>query len=105
MFPFWLIVGTVTILLGIFNRQVSRSLGLKPMSELLTIANLKQSSRMIEQMGRWLVITLGVSFFVQGLGGTLPNEIGNRISFSLLGLSGLLFLAIIGVTIVNWRAK
>jgi hypothetical protein len=105
MFPFWLIVGTVTILLGIFNRQISRLLGLKPMSELLTIANLKHSSRMIEQMGQWLVITLGVSFFVQGLGETLPNKISNRISFSLLGLSGLLFLAIIGITIANWKAK
>ena len=105
MFPIWLILGTVTILLGIFNKQFLRLLGLKPMSEVLTVANLKHSSRAIEQIGRWLVITLGLSFFVQGLGGTLPNEVSNKILFSLLGLAGLMFLLIIGITIANWKAK
>ena len=105
MFPIWLILGTVTILLGIFNKQFLRLLGLKPMSEVLTVANLKHSSRAIEQIGRWLVITLGLSFFVQGLGGTLLNEVSNKILFSLLGLAGLMFLLIIGITIANWKAK
>ena len=60
---------------------------------------------MIEQIGQWLVITLGVSFLVLGLGGALPNDMSNKISFSLLGLSGLMLLAIIGITIANWKAK
>ena len=105
MFPIWLILGTVMVLLGIFNKQFLRLLGLKPMSEVLTVANLKRSSRAIEQIGRWLVITLGLSFFVQGLGGTLPNEVSNKIFFSLLGLTGAMFLVIIGITIANWKAK
>jgi len=105
MFPFWSILGTVTILMGIFNRQMLRLLGFKPMSEVITTHNLKNSSRTIEQIGRWLVITLGVSFLVLGLGGALPNNISYRISFSLLGLSGLMLLAIIGITIANWKAK
>jgi len=105
MFPFWLIFGIVIILAGIFNRQMLRILGLKPMSEVLATPNLKHSSRIIEQIGRWLVITLGVSFLVQGLGGALPNDAGYKISFALLGLSGLLLLAIIGIAIANWRAK
>ena len=105
MFPFWLIFGIVIILLGIFNRQMLRLLGFKPMSEVLTTPNLKHSSRIIEQIGRWLVITLGVSFLVLGLGGALPNDISHKISFSLLGLSGLMLLAIIGITVANWKAK
>jgi len=105
MFPFWLIFGTVTILMGIFNSQILRFLGFKPMSEVIATPNLKRSSRMIEQIGRWLVITLGASFLVLGLGEALPNDISNKISFSLLGLSGLMLLAIIGITIANWKAK
>jgi len=60
---------------------------------------------MIEQIGRWLVITLGISFLVEGLGGTLPNDISYKVSFPLLGLSGLMLLAMIGITIANWKAK
>jgi len=75
------------------------------MSEVLTTPNLKHSSKVIEQIGRWLVITLGASFLVLGLGGGLPNDISRKISFSLLGLSGLMLLAIIGITVANWKAK
>ena len=75
------------------------------MSEVVVTPNLKHSSKTIEQIGRWLVITLGVSFLVLGLGGALPNNISYRISFSLLGLSGLMLLAIIGITIANWKAR
>jgi hypothetical protein len=105
MFPVWLILGTVTILAGIFNRQMLRLLGLKPMSEVITSPNLKYSSRIIEQIGRWLLISLGVSFLVLGLDGALPNNISHTISFLLLGLSGLMLLAIVGITIANWKAK
>ena len=105
MFPFWLILGIVTILVGIFNRQMLRLLGFKPMSEVFTTPNLKHSSRIIEQLGRWLVITLGVGFLVQGLGRALPDDTTYKISFSLLGLSGLMLLAIIGITIANWKAR
>ena len=105
MFPFWLIIGIVTILLGIFNRQMLRLLGFQPMSEVFTTPNLKRSSRIIEQIGRWIVITLGASFLVPGLGKVLSNDMTYKISFSLLGLCGLMLLAIIGITIANWKAK
>lgn len=105
MFPVWLILGMITILMGIFQRQILGVVGLKPMSEVITTPNLKHSSRAIERIGRWLLITLGVSFLVLGLGGALPSNISHKISFSLLGLSGLMLLAIIGITIVNWKAK
>ena len=105
MFPLWLILGTVAILAGIFNRQMLRLLGLKPMSEVFTTHNLKYSSRTTEQIGRWLLISLGVSFLVPGLDGALPDNVSHTISFLLLGLSGLLLLAIVGITIANWKAK
>lgn len=105
MFPFWLILGIVMILMGIFNSQILRLLGFKPMSEIFTTPNLKHSSRIIEKISRWFVIVLGVSFLVQGLGGTLPNDIGYKISLSLFKLSGLMLLAVIGIIIANWKAK
>jgi hypothetical protein len=105
MFPFWLIFGIVTILVGIFNKQMLRILGFKLTSEVLTMSSLKHSSRIIEQIGQWLVITLGASFFVLGLGAALPNDISRKISFLLLGLSGLMLLAIIVMTVSNWKAR
>ncbi len=105
MFPFWLILGVITILAGVFNSQFLRLLGMKPKSERMVTPNLKQSATMIEQLGRWLMITLGVGFLVQGLGGVLPGDISNQISFLLLGLGGLMFLAIIGLTLANWKAE
>ena len=105
MFAFWLTLGTFTILVGIFNRQMLQLLGIKPSSEVITTPNLKYSSRTVERIGRWLVIILGVSFVVLGLGGVLPNNISHNISVSLLGLSGLMLLTMIGITIANWKAK
>ena len=105
MFPFWLVLGMVMILLGIFNKQMLRWLGLRPISEILTISNLKHSAGIVEQLGRWLVITLGASFLVQGLGRALPGDILYKISYGLLGLAGLLLLGGIGITIANWKAR
>lgn len=105
MFPFWIIVGTIVILLGIFNKQTLRLLHLQPMSEVFTTPNLKHSSRIIEQLGRWLVISLGLSFLIQGLGKALPSGVSYKISFVLIGFSGLLLLAMFGIAILNWKAK
>jgi hypothetical protein len=105
MFPIWLIIGSLAILTGFFNKQMLRLLGLKPMSEVFTTPNLKHSSRLIEQVGRWLTITLGVSFLVQGLGEVLPDDVAYKISSVLLGLSALLLLAMFGIAIMNWKAK
>ncbi|HSL41938.1 MAG TPA: hypothetical protein VK897_00805 [Anaerolineales bacterium] len=60
---------------------------------------------MIERIGRWLVITLGLSFLVQGLGAALPIGIGRVTSILLLGLSALLLLGMFGIAIASWRVK
>jgi len=36
MFPFWLFIGVVTILLGLLNRRLLRLIGLKPLVEVNT---------------------------------------------------------------------
>jgi hypothetical protein len=105
MFPFWIVLGTVTILAGIFNRQVLGRLGFRPLSEIIASPNLKHSTKSVEQIGRWLAITLGISFLVFGLGKALPDGISSTISYLLLGLSALMLLVMIGITLVNWKAR
>ena len=75
------------------------------MSAMFTNPNLAQSTRLIEKIGQWLVITLGASFLVQGLNGALPNNLNTLISFVLLGIVGLMILAMIGISIIKWRSK
>jgi hypothetical protein len=105
MFPFWIVLGTVLILAGIFNRQILGRLGLRPLSESITVPNLKYSTKSVEQIGRWLLITLGISFLVLGLGDVLPDGFSSAISYVLLGLAALMLLAMIGITIANWKAR
>ena len=105
MFPFWLLLGLLLILSGIFNRQVLQFLGLKPMSEVFATPRLKRSSQVVEKLGGWLVILLGISLLVQGLGSVLPNDVSSKVTVSLLGLVGLLMVAMIGITIVTWKSK
>ena len=105
MLAIWLILGAVMIFMGIFNRQMLRFLGFKPANEIIDSPNLKRSSTIVEQIGRWLVITLGVSFVVLGLGVILPTRISHLISILLLGLSAVMIIAMIAITLVNWKAK
>lgn len=105
MFPFWIILGTVALLAGIFHRQILRLLGIRLMSEMMTTSSLKHSTQTIEQLGRWLLTTLGIGFLILGLGNVLPNELSYRISIWLLRLSGLMLFAMIGLTLANWRAR
>jgi hypothetical protein len=105
MFALWLILGAVMIFMGIFNRQMMRLLGFKPASEIMVSPNLRRSTKIVEQIGRWLVITLGVSFVVLGLGIVFPSRISHLISILLLGLSAVMLVAMIAITMINWKAK
>ncbi len=44
----WLIFGIVFILMGIFQKQMTRLLGIKPMSDVFTTPYLKSSSKITE---------------------------------------------------------
>jgi hypothetical protein len=105
MFPLWLILGIITIVMGIFNRKIMERLGSKPNSEVFITSGRKHSARIIDQIGRWLMVTLGASFFILGLGGALPAAISQKILFGLSGLAGLMLLAMIGITLSNWKTR
>jgi hypothetical protein len=105
MFPLWLILGFLLVLAGIFHRQVLPSFGIKPMSDVFSDPSLARSRRLIEKLAQWLVITIGISFLVQGLAGVLPNPLNSILSFLLLGVAGLMILAVIGITVVKWKVK
>ena len=105
MYIFWLVTGTVTILLAIFNKQVLRLLGLKPTSEVITTPNLKRSSKLSEGIGRWLLVILGVFFILQGLDSIMVGKVSDMILLSLLVVAGLMFLAMVGITLANWKAR
>jgi len=105
MFPIWLILGIVTIFMGMFSRQITERLGSKPNSEVFISSSRKHSSRILEQIGRWLTVTLGVSFLVLGFGEALPDSISQTILIILLGFAGLLLFAMIGISVANWKAR
>ena len=66
----------------------------------------RMSAKITEKLGRLLFIFLGADFLVQGLGNQfLSGELTYIVSITILGLSGLLILAGIGVVLANWKAK
>lgn len=105
MFPIWFILGIVIILFGIFNRQIMERFGLKPNSEVFTTPSRTHIAKIIEQIAQWLVIILGVSFLVLGFGEALPADISQKMLFGLLSLAGVMLVAIIGITVANWKAR
>jgi len=105
VFPFWLFLGIVLLVMGLFNKQMLRWIGLKPMSEVFTTPRLKNSSRRVERIGRWLVIVLGIGFLVHGLGTALPGQVASVISSLSTGVSALLLVAMFVVAIANWKAR
>jgi len=105
VFPFWLFLGIVLLVMGLFNKQMLRWIGLKPMSEVFTTPRLKTSSRRVERIGRWLVIVLGIGFLVHGLGTALPGQVASVISSLSTGVSALLLVAMFVVAIANWKAS
>ena len=99
-------IGFLFILLAILNKQLLRWMGIKPMSELFTNPNFQRSAKITEKLGQLLFIFLGAGFLVQGLGKKfLSGELTFTVSITILGLSGLLILAGVGVVLANWKAK
>lgn len=105
MHPFWLITGSLVILMGMFNKTLLHLLGLRPLSEVFTTPTLKRSSRTIEKITRWLVIVIGASFLLQGLGEALPGDLAGGISSALLVLACLLLIAMFVTAMASWKAR
>ena len=104
IFP--LLMGSLAILLALFNRQLLRFIGIRPPSEVFTTPRLQRSAKITEKLGQLFLVVFGLGFLFQGVGPRfLSSEVFYIISISILGLSGLIILAAVVVVLVNWKAK
>ena len=103
---FFSFIGVLLVLLALLNKQLLRWIGIKPMSEVFTTPNFQRSAKITEKLGRLLFVLLGAGFLVQGVGTLfLSSGVTYTVSITLLGLSGLIILAMFGVVLANWKAK
>jgi hypothetical protein len=103
---FLLFIGFLFILLALLNKQLLRWIGIKPMSEVFTNPNFQHSARITEKLGQLFLVVFGVGFLVQGAGTQfLSSEATYIVSIIILGLSGLIILAMCGVVLANWKGK
>jgi hypothetical protein len=99
-------IGVLLILLAILNKPLLLWMGIKPRSEVFTNPNFQRSAKVTEKLGQWVLILLGAGFLVQGLGNQFLSGKGTYIvTITLLGLSGLLILAGVGMVLANWKTK
>jgi hypothetical protein len=103
---FPLLMGSLTILLGLFSKQLLGLLKIKPMSEVFTTPSLQRSAKITEKLAQLFLVVLGTGFLVQGVGSHfLSSAVTASISITILGLSGVIILAAIGVVLAHWKAK
>jgi hypothetical protein len=104
IFP--LFMGTLAILLALFNRQLLRFIKIKPSSEVFTTPRFQRSAKITEKLAQLFLLVFGVGFIVQGVGPRfLSSEVTYTVSIIILGLSGLIILAAVGFVLANWKAK
>ena len=104
IFP--LFMGSLAILLALFNRQLLRLVRIKPLSEVFTTPRFQRSAKITEKLGQWFWVAFGIGFLVQGVGPRfLSSEVTYTVSITILGLSGLIILSMFGVVLANWKAK
>jgi hypothetical protein len=97
--------GALLILVGWFNQPLQRRFGIRPASELYSVPRLKRSARITEQLGRFFLILIGIFLISEGVGPrVLSIQAAGIVSMTLVGLAGLIALAMIGVTLAHWRA-
>jgi hypothetical protein len=99
-------IGFLIILLALLNKQLLRWMGMKPMSEVFTNPRFQRSAKITEKLGQIFLVVFGVSFLVQGVGSQfLSSEVIYTVAITVLGLSGLIILAMFIVVLANWKAK
>jgi len=104
IFP--LFIGSLALLFALFNRQLLRFIGLKPLSEVFTTPHFQRSAKITENLARLFLAVFGAGFLVQGVGAQfLSSRVTYLVSITLLGLSGLIILAMFIVVIANWKVK
>jgi hypothetical protein len=104
IFP--LFIGSLAILLALLNRLLLRIVGLKPLSEVFTTSRFQHSAKITEILGRLFLLVFGLGFIVQGIGTRfLSSEVIYTVSIIILGLSGLIIIAMFGVVLANWKVR
>lgn len=99
------LLGVSCILLALLNKQLLRLIGLRPLSEVFTTPRFQRSARITEKLGRLFLVILGIGLLFQGVGTSLlPGETTYLISIAVLGVSGLILLAMFGVILANRKA-
>ena len=99
-------IGFLFIILALLNNRLLRWMGIKPLSEVFTNPNFQRSARITEKLGRLFLAVFGAGFLVQGIGAQfLSSELTYTVSLILAGAAGLIILGMLGVTLVNWKAK
>jgi len=103
VFP--LIMGCLAILLALLGKQLSRAVGLKPLSQVFATPRFQRSAAITERLGRIALGLLGLGFLIQGLGPRfLSAGVTWFLSLVLLALCGLMVVAMVGVTLAHWNA-
>jgi hypothetical protein len=99
------LLGVSCILLALLNKQLLRLIGLRPLSEVFTTPRFQRSARITEKLGRLFLVIFGIGLLFQGVGtGLLPGGVTYLISIAVLGVSGLILLAMFGVILANRKA-
>ena len=102
----FLFVGVLSLFLALLNKKLLLWIGFKPMSELFTNPNFQRSVRITENLVRLFWLIFGISFLFQALAAPFfSSDVFYKISYAILGLSGVIILTIIGINIANWKAK
>jgi hypothetical protein len=100
IFP--IIIGGLFILFALLNQRLLRFTKLKPLSEIFTTPRYKHSAKITERLGRLWLIIVGIGWLIYGLGTIfLSGGVTSTVSVAVLGLSGLIILAIVGVILIN----
>lgn len=97
---FFTVMGLFLILSGLFKPQIDRRLGFAERSRLFTNPHFRQSARKTALMGRILLVLLGISFILHGIGNSFAAYgILNLFASFFLTLTVMTLLIIIGTVI------
>ena len=98
-------IGGIAILLALWNKPLLRWIRLKPLSEVFTTPRFRRSARITQWLGRLFLAIFGIGFLVQGIGARyLPDDLTSAVSLAVLGLAGLILLAMVGVILAHRKA-
>lgn len=102
---FWVVLGLVTLALGLFLPQFNRLMGMPPQADRFTVPKFKRTAEVNGRIARIVLILLGLGIVLNGLGPLLlPAKVVSIVAYALLALAFLGILLMIIVTTGNWRA-